>query len=161
MSVVRSIIRPTVNCVTAPHSVATVAASPASGSSAGLSASRSCISFGMSTVKPLNTMPEAAAISSSTTTARRTRCGGMSGKVCAALRDTPSSGGSRSHSTPSTTASAPGSTNAADQPNRTAKNAVSIGARATPTLPHTPLAPIARPGLSAAASTSSAVPTGW
>ena len=78
-SVMRSISRPTVNWVAAPHSVAAVAAMPASHSSDGLSASRSCMSFGIRTVKVLNTRPETAAISSSTTIARRTSARGSAG----------------------------------------------------------------------------------
>ena len=79
-SVCRSISRPTENCVTAPHSVATNAADPISGSRLGSEARRSSISFGSSSVKALNTRPDTVAISSSTVTARRTRWRGMAGK---------------------------------------------------------------------------------
>ncbi len=76
----RSIIRPTENCVSAPQSVTRNAASPTSGSSVAFPASRSCISFGSNKVKALNTRPDDIAISISTTTARRTRWRGIGGK---------------------------------------------------------------------------------
>ena len=78
-SVCRSIMRPTVNWVAAPHSVTMNAATPISGSNAASVATRSWISFGISRVKALNTRPETTAISSSTMIARRTRAGGMGG----------------------------------------------------------------------------------
>ena len=57
---------------------------PTIGSSCGSPASRSCISFGIRSVKALKTRPETTAISSSTITARRTSGGGISGKGRAA-----------------------------------------------------------------------------
>ncbi len=82
--VMRSISRPTVNCVSAPHRVTTNAATPIAGSRRGSDASRSCSSFGISSVKALNTRPETTAISSNTTTARRTTARGMGGNGRAA-----------------------------------------------------------------------------
>ena len=55
-------MRPTVNWVSPPQSVARKASSPTTGSRSGEPASRSSISFGSSRVKALNTRPETAAM---------------------------------------------------------------------------------------------------
>jgi AraC-like DNA-binding protein len=78
-SVLRSIIRPTLNWVSAPHRVTRKAATPISCSRLSFSASLSCSSLGSSRVKALNTSPDVMAISISTTTARRTRWRGIDG----------------------------------------------------------------------------------
>ena len=85
----------------------------------------------------------------------------MGGNAASARRALMACAGMRSQAKPSTQSSTAGTRNPARHDTCTARKAVTTGASATPTLPQTPFTPIARPGRSAAASTSSAVPTGW
>ena len=156
----RSINRPTVAWVSAPHRVAAVAAMPASQTSEGSSASRSCISLGIRREKALNTRPETAAISSSTMTARRTRWRGMAGNGMPAARRWWSVEGMRSQARPSATQREPGH-DKCPAPAELAgeQGGDHRGGRHADIAEH-PVQPERFTGRSPATSTSMAVPTG-